>query len=127
MNKKMILLFSHTLSDEQKNDAIQNFEVEEFVSLPNELQKLWSNFDADLEKLDLEPLQKFLISEVKSGDVVLVQGDFGASFKMVQFALEHELIPVYATTKREVFEVVENGQTVKKSIFKHRRFRRYGN
>lgn len=127
MNKKMILLFSHTLSDEQKNDAIQNFEVVEFVSLPNDLQKLWSNFDADLEKLDLEPFKKFLQSVAKSGDVVLVQGDFGASFSMVQFALELGLISVYATTKREAFEVVENGQTVKKSIFKHRRFRRYGN
>ena len=127
MSKKMILLFSHTLSDEQKNDAKQNFEVVEFVSLPNELQKLWSNFDADLEKLDLEPFQKFLQSDAKRGDVVLVQGDFGASFKMVQFTLELGLLPVYATTKREVFEVVENGQTVKKSIFKHRRFRRYGN
>ena len=121
----MILLFSHTLSDEQKNDAKQNFEVEEFVSLPNELQKLWSNFDADLEKLDLEPFKKFLQSVAKSGDVVLVQGDFGASFKMVRFALGLGLVPVYATTKRKAFEVVENGQTVKKSIFKHRRFRRY--
>lgn len=126
MNKKMILLFSHTLSDEQIADGKQEFGVEEFVSLPNELQKLWSNIDADLEKLDLEPFKRFLKSEARNGDIVLIQGDFGASFAMVQFALELGLLPVYATTKREVVEVVESGQTVKKSIFKYRRFRRYG-
>ena len=124
--KKMILLFSHTLSDEQKNDAIQNFEVVEFVPLPNDLQKLWSNFDADLEKLDLEPLRQFLSREAKQGDFALIQGDFGASFAMVNLAFELGIIPIYATTKREVFEVVENGETVKRSIFKHRRFRKYG-
>jgi len=122
----MILLFSHKLSEIQENVAKQNFEIEEFVYLPQELQNIWSNFDADLEKLDLEPFKKFLTSVAKSGDLVLIQGDFGACFTMVQFALECDLVPVYATTKREVFKVVENGQTVKKSIFKHRRFRRYG-
>jgi len=125
LNKKMILLFSHFLSEEQKNDAMSNFKITEFVSLPNELQKLWSNFDADLEKLDLEPFKEFLKNVGKSGDVVLVQGDFGACFEMVKFTLDGGFLPVYATTIREVFEVIENGQTVKKSIFKHRRFRIY--
>jgi len=125
--KKMILLFSHTLSDEQIIDGKKKFGVDEFLYLPSELQKLWSNFDADLERLDTQRFKEFLQKNANIGDVVLVQGDFGASFTMVNFALDLGLIPVYATTKREVVEVVENGVSVKKSIFKHRRFRRYGN
>ncbi len=127
MNKKMILLFSHTLSDEQKNDAIKSFGVKEFVSLPQELQKEWSNFDPDLDTLDAKPFQEFLQNIANIGDVVLIQGDFGVTFSIVTFALSLGLIPVYATTKREVVEVEENEQFIKKSIFKHRRFREYGN
>lgn len=123
----MILLFSHILSDEQIIDGKKEFGVDEFLYLPNELQKLWSNFDADLERLDIQRFKEFLQSNANDGDIVLIQGDFGASFTMVNCALDLGLIPVYATTKREVVEVVENGVSVKKSIFKHRRFRRYGN
>lgn len=127
MSKRMILLFSHQLSDEQKNDAIKSFKVDEFISLQQELQKLWSNFDADAQKLDLVSFEEFLKSVAKEGDVVLIQGDFGATFSMVNFALNLGLIPIYATTKREVLEVLEAGQSLKRSIFKHRRFREYGN
>lgn len=125
MSKKMILLLSHKLSEEQIQDAKINWGVEEFITLPNELQKLWSNFDAEAEKLDLEAFKEFVKNEVKSGDVVLIQGDFGATFTMVKFALELGLVPVYATTNRKVIEVQVNSEIVKKSMFKHRRFREY--
>lgn len=121
----MILLFSHTLSEEQIIDAKSKYGVGEFVYLPKNLQQLWSNFNPELEQLTLDDFKSFLSQNANQGDVVLIQGDFGATFAMVNFALERGLVPVYATTQREVVEVVEDGQTVKKSIFKHRRFRRY--
>ncbi len=123
--KKMFLLFSHKLSNEQMIDAQNTFGVAKFISLPLQLQKLWKNFNPDIKKLTLEDFKSFLSQNANQGDVVLIQGDFGATFAMVNFALESGLVPVYATTQREVVEVVEDGQTVKKSIFKHRRFRRY--
>jgi len=122
----MFLLFSHTLSDEQAVDARDGLGVDEIVYLPQELQALWSGFDPSLERVDTEEFERFLSKEANIGDIVLIQGDFGASFKMVQFALENKLIPVYATTKREVTELVEDGEKIKKSIFKHVRFRKYG-
>jgi len=122
----MFLLFSHTLSDEQAVDARDGLGVDEIVYLPQELQALWSGFDPSLERVDTEGFERFLSKEANIGDIVLIQGDFGASFKMVQFALENKLIPVYATTKREVTELVEEGEKIKKSIFKHVRFRQYG-
>lgn len=121
----MILLFSHTLNEEQIIDAKSKYGVGEFVYLPKNLQQLWSNFNPELEQLTLDDFKSFLSQNANQGDVVLIQGDFGATFAMVNFALERGLVPVYATTQREVVEVVEDGQMVKKSIFKHRRFRRY--
>jgi len=124
--KRMFLLFSHTLSDEQAVDARERLRVDEIVYLPQELQALWGGFDPSLERVDTEEFERFLSKEANIDDIVLIQGDFGASFKMVQFALENKLIPVYATTKREVMELVEDGEKIKKSIFKHVRFRKYG-
>ncbi|MDY0322129.1 MAG: CRISPR-associated protein Csx20 [Arcobacteraceae bacterium] len=126
MSKKMLLLFSHKLNNLQEIDAIKNLKVTQFIVLPRELQQKWCNFDADLEYIDLEPFKKFLSNNLQKGDIVLVQGDFGATFSIVEFALNVGFIPVYATTKREVVEFIEDGQIVKKSIFKHRRFRKYG-
>ena len=122
----MFLLFSHKLTEEQRETAKLDYGIKEFVYLPEKLQLLWSNFDPDLQKLDLEPFKKFLQNEAKSGDVVLVQGDFGACFAMVQFALEIGFLPVYATTKRKAIEYKnKEGKMEKKSIFEFRRFREY--
>lgn len=125
--KRMFLLFSHNLSEIQLNDAKSNWEISEVVSLPNKLQDIWSNIPADIEKLReyLLPIRNFLAENSQYGDVVLIQGDFGAVYQMVNFSKDLGLIPVYATTSREIEEFEENGKTIKKSIFEHIRFREY--
>lgn len=125
--KRMFLLFSHNLSEIQLNDAKSNLEVLEVVSLPNKLQDIWSNIPADIENLReyLLPIRNFLAENSQYGDVVLIQGDFGAVYQMVNFSKDLGLIPVYATTSREIEEFEENGKTIKKSIFEHIRFREY--
>lgn len=40
--KRMLLIFSHSLTPEQKEDGEKNLSVKEFVSLSNDLQSLWS-------------------------------------------------------------------------------------
>lgn len=128
MNKKMMLLFSHKLSDEQIEDAKKSYNIENFIYLPKELQDLWSNIPPDIDTLErlLYPIKVFLKEQAKKDDLVLIQGDFGASFLMVKFSKTLELLPVYATTKRLAKEYIENGKNVKETIFKHRRFREYG-
>lgn len=125
--KRMFLLFSHNLSEIQLNDAKSNLEVSEVVSLPNKLQDIWSNIPADIENLReyLLSIRNFLAENSQYGDVVLIQGDFGAVYQMVNFSKDLGLIPVYATTSREIEEFEENGKTIKKSIFEHIRFREY--
>lgn len=122
-----VFAFFHNLSEIQLNDAKSNWEVSEVVSLPNKLQDIWSNIPADIEKLReyLLPIRNFLAENSQYGDVVLIQGDFGAVYQMVNFSKDLGLIPVYATTSREIEEFEENGKTIKKSIFEHIRFREY--
>lgn len=125
--KKMFLLFSHKLSDEQQQNALELFDVEQFISLPQELQKIWSNIDPCLKNLKetLTPIKKFLEKKSSHGDIVLIQGDFGACYQLVNYSKGLGLLPVYATTKRVVSEIEENGKLVKKSIFQHIKFREY--
>ena len=126
--KKMFLLFSHNLTQIQIDDAKNNLDIEKFVSLSQDLQELWSNIPSDLIfiKEYLLPFKNFLTENSNFGDVVLIQGDFGAVYQMVNFANDLGLKAVYATTTRVIEEIVIDEKTVKKSIFEHRRFREYG-
>ena len=122
---KMFLLFSHKLTKEQEIDAIQNLKVKEFVYLPQDLQKIWSNIPADISDISkfLEPIKEFLKQNVKEKDFVLIQGDFGATCKMANFVKMLNATPIYATTIRDAKEELINGKIVKTSIFKHVKFR----
>lgn len=123
----MLLLFSHKLEKQQSEDAKKNWGVEYFVALPKPLQTLWSNIDPDLDSLEdvLSPLRAFIQENGREGDLVLIQGDFGASCLMASYVRQCGLVPVYATTKRVAEEYIKEGKRVKKSIFEHRRFRKY--
>lgn len=125
--KKMFLLFSHNLSQYQIDDAKSNLEIKEFIYLPLNLQELWSDIPSNLENLKdyLLPIRNFLAENSNFEDVVLIQGDFGAVYHMVNFAKSLGLKTVYATTNRLIEEEIIEDKTVKKSIFEHERFREY--
>ena len=125
--KKLFLLFSHTLTPSQKEDARKSLGVEQFVSLPDNLQKLWSNIPPDLPNLKeyLTPIKNFLKENAKEGDIVLIQGDFGGCFEMVNFVKSLNLKAVHSTTKRDVIEKTVNGKVEKFSVFEHVIFREY--
>jgi len=124
--KRMFLLFSHKLTDEQIKDAKENWGIGEFVYLPESLQEIWSNIPPEVEDIKplLEDIKQFLRENANINDVVLIQGDFGAVVEMVEF-VKFWLIPVYATTKRISKEIEKDGKIVKVSEFKHVRFRKY--
>lgn len=127
MKKRMLLLFSHQLTPMQEDDAKRMWAVDEFIYLPESLQSIWSDISPDLESLEstLEPIKAFVKEVSSKGDLILIQGDFGASYMMVNYAKVCALISVYATTYRVVEEYMKEGKKVKKSIFEHGRFRIY--
>jgi len=124
---KMFLLFSHKLTEDQIKDAKDNLGVKEFVYLPDDLQKKFSNVPPELD--DIKKYSgvfiDFLKNNAKKEDFVLIQGDFGIVFNVVEFCKENNLKAVYSTTKRMVKEKIIDGKVVKISEFKHIKFRRY--
>ena len=123
----LYLLFSHRLTDEQIQDAKEHLKIDKFFYLPKDLQYLFSNVPPELDDLSeyVRPFVEYLLQNAKAGDFVLVQGDFGLSYKLVEVAKALGLIPIYATTKRVAIEKNIDGKSVKISEFRHIRFRRY--
>jgi hypothetical protein len=129
MPPSLLLVFNHQLTAVQEADAIASLGVEGIISLPEVLQGLWSDIPPGLEALDgyLQPFRRWLRDAATPGDYVLIQGDFGACYLMVNCALDLGLIPIYATTRREVVEERHEDGTVRITHhFRHMSFRRYG-
>ena len=125
--KKMILLFSHKLSEMQILEAKKSLGVDSFIYLPTHLQNIWSNISPIEPSITIliDPIKKFIVENSSQGDIILIQGDFGVSYNLVNFALQNRYIPVYATTQRVVTQYEEDGKIIKKSTFEFGRFRKY--
>jgi len=126
--KKLALLFSHQLTPEQKDDITHNLKVDNIYKLPNELQKLWSqvpvNKDLNFDEY-LNGIKQFLVENLSKGDFVLIQGDFGATYHMINFAKEQGFIAISSVNKRVSKEKIEDGIVKKYAEFKHECFREY--
>lgn len=126
--KKLFLLFSHSLTDDQRADATLNWEIDDFISLPADLQKTFSNVPADLPALNtyLAPICEWVGKQASAEDYILVQGDFGAVFHIVSYLKAKSLACLYATTERQSVEMPQPDGSIKtERIFKHKIFRRY--
>lgn len=125
---KLLLIFSHKLTDQQIKDAEETLVITEFIYLPDHLQVQWSNVNpcGDLPEELFSRLKQWLIENAESGDYVLIQGDFGATYITVDMAFELGLIPIYATTERISKEIAnQNSEIERKQIFKHVCYREY--
>lgn len=124
---KLFLLFSHEITDKQKEDAKESLNINQIIKLPETLQQKWSNIPAELESLKeyMLPFKNWLAENVNKDDYILIQGEFGAVYFIVSWAKNNNLNPVYSTTER-ISKEVNDGERVKSvKIFEHRRFREY--
>lgn len=122
---QLFLLFNHNLTNSQVTAVHQDLNVNSIVPLPDELKTLWGNIPPEAEQLDLEPLETWLNTESHYGDYVLIQGDMGACYHMVEWCMLRGLQPIYATSERKVTEITDGDQVIKQAVFEHVRFRHY--
>ena len=126
MERKVLLLFSHQLTENQEKELVENFKVKKIVSLSSELQEMWSNVSIkENYKENLEKIKKYIKENFNENDVMLVQGNWGYTYNIVRWSIEKKLVPVYSYTERNV-EEIKDGENVKKiSYFKHVKFIEY--
>lgn len=126
MERKVLLLFSHQLTENQEKELVENFKIKKIVSLSSELQEMWSNVSIkENYKENLEKIKKYIEANFNENDVMLVQGNWGYTYNIVKWSIEKKLVPVYSYTERNV-EEIKDGENVKKiSYFKHVKFIEY--
>lgn len=125
---KIFIFLSHTLTQEQMCAIKDELNVVDIINLPDELQLLWGNIPPEPERIYdiLQPFHIWLKANSQYGDYVLVQGDMGATFQIVNYAFSIGLKPCYTTTKRNTIQEYNNDGTVNLiKQFKHVRFRLY--
>ena len=126
---KILILFNHRLTEDQGLDATDLLGVREFVFPPVKVSLLWQSIPPEVLDLKpvLSPVFEWIDSKGAENDYLLVQGEFGATFLVVEYAMKRGLIPVYSTTERRAVEKREMDGTVRTvHEFQHVRFREYG-
>ena len=121
---QVLILLNHNLTEEQIKD-LKNLGITAFINISTEK---WGQIPPDLENITqfLEEYFNALKKNGKRGDYFLIQGDYGATYQLVNFAKDLGLIPIYATTNRVSKEILNPDGTIsKQNIFKHCRFRKY--
>ncbi len=125
----LFLIFNHNITSVQETDARRSLGVQRIIAMPDDIKEIWAQISPDMESIDdyLFPVKDWLAQNSVINDYVLIHGDFGACYIMVNFAFEIGLIPVYSTTERKAVEEHDGDGTVKLTHhFRHRIFRRYG-
>lgn len=126
--KKLILIFSHVLTDKQIEDARENFKIDEFIYLPKELQTKWSLVPPDEKDISYitREVKEWLEKVATKEDYILVQGDFGATYDVVNYCRSKGLKAIYSTTNRRAKEVrAKDGKIELTHIFEHVMYREY--
>lgn len=123
----LLVIMSHELSDIQINEAKEKLKVDHIKVLPQELKSKWSNISpkCELPINEIDKIKDWIKRESGKNDYILVQGEFGATFYIVDFCFQTDRIPIYATTKRVIEEKKAGDQVIVKRVFKHQNFRKY--
>ncbi|MBN2722880.1 MAG: hypothetical protein JXR95_02285 [Deltaproteobacteria bacterium] len=124
---KIFVLFNHELTNEQKTD-IQSMGIDEIIIPSEKVTSYWKNIKPSGE-IDTDFLKEISVDidrRLNKGDYILIQGEFGNTFYMVEFAFSRGFIPVYATTTRQYEETkFHDGSILTGHVFRHVSFRKY--
>lgn len=119
-------LLNHTLTQKQLAELNEKFNSTDIVYPEKNLAELWSQIPPEKSNEEVvEAVVLWLKDKAAPGDLFIIQGEFGSTFTLVDFALKNSLVPLYATTRRVAKESRE-GETVRREyIFEHVCFKRY--
>ena len=124
--KNAYCLLNHALTERQISELSEYYSVENIVYPSVALSAAWAQIPA--ERKMCTPIINDVIawlSGAGKGDLLIIQGEFGHTFLLADYALKVGLVPVHAVTKRIAREARE-GEIVKRSyVFEHVCFLEY--
>ena len=129
INKMNVLvLMNHQLTPIQEKELKTEYFINKIIYPDKSIEKLWSSIKPEKE-LNIKMLDKIILwlsRNSYSGDYCIIQGEFGATFYLVDYCFKKKLIPIYAASGREYKEeILEDGSVKRVHIFRHVNFRKY--
>lgn len=123
---KTFCLLNHALTQKQLAELKENFNSSDVVYPDENIAKQWSQILPEKSNDEvIFAVTKWLQCNATPGDLFIIQGEFGSTFTLVDFALKNELVPLYATTRR-VAKEFRSGETVRREyVFEHICFKKY--
>ena len=123
---KVFCLLNHELTQNQILELKDKFGVEKIEYPSEQLSKSWSQIPA-VEEIDMSIITAIVnwLSSANQNDILIVQGEFGSTFMLVDYALKKNLVPIYAVTTRISKDVRVGEQVQKVNVFEHVCFRKY--
>ncbi len=123
---KSHILLNHTLTPRQSQELKENFSVSDIVIPSQEISDFWQQIPikAEINEELLKPILEWL-SAMQAGDILVIQGEFGATFALTDWALKKGLKVLHSVTERVATES-RKGELVERGyVFEHRKFREY--
>ena len=119
-------LLNHALTQKQLAELSEKFNSIEVVYPEKNLAELWAQIPPEKSNDEVvESVALWLQCNATPGDLFIIQGEFGSTFALVDFALKNGLVPLYATTRR-VAKEFRSGETVRREyVFEHVCFKKY--
>ena len=123
---KGFCLLNHQLTERQIEELKNRYKCEKIIYPSQEFSAKWAQIPPSLV-LDLQVIKSIVdwLSSAKENDVFVVQGEYGSTFALVDYALKKNLIPIYSVTKRIAKEEKEGEKITRHYVFEHECFRQY--
>lgn len=123
---KTFCLLNHKLTQNQIAELEKKFNSAQIVYPDENLARCWSQIPPEKSNNEIiESVVLWLENNASTGDLFIIQGEFGATFTLADYALKAGLVPLYATSRR-VAKESRSGETVyREYIFEHECFKSY--
>ena len=118
---------NHKLNNDQMEDLKNNWNIIAVDELNTNEKNIWGNIPPEMNKDELKTYLKPILFKIKNGDYeyIILAGELSACLILIE-EIDKTIYAdiITATTRRESIEMISpDGETIKKSVFKHVRFR----
>ncbi len=124
---KTFCLLNHKLTQNQLTELKEKYNSSEIIYPPQNIASGWAQIppnetDGGIVQSVVDWLKE---NNSSTGDFFIIQGEFGATFTLVDYALKKELNPLYATTRRISKESCVGETVHREYVFEHFCFKKY--
>ena len=97
---RKILVFKEIFGEQEKSEVIKKYKIKRISKLSSEIAKEWKNLENDSNKeKNIKRFKDIIDRNIDTGDILLIEGEAGITFELVNWAKEKGIIAIYGVEK----------------------------